>query len=118
MCDLDLTKSSEQLMVEIMCHYDAKFDLCNYAALSIEQYPFTTSSFHEQESPFKGSLREYYWRQFILLDVRRNYGLDINTWLAQEVATITRQIGYLPDVLDERKRIMDALNDGGGPGTK
>lgn len=110
--DLDLSKSSEQLYVEIMSYYDARLRLADYSTLPLTELPFTVSSALEKEFSQAGSLREFWHRQYNLLDIRRNYGLSIHQWLKQPVADINSQIRWVPQFLEERAKAEAEANNG------
>lgn len=94
-----------------MTHYDSLMGLADYGNLPLDQLPFTTATHHDNECGFESSFKEYLWRKYQLLDVRRNIGVSLPEWTAQPMSDINRQINMIPEVLEERKRIMDNLNN-------
>lgn len=94
-----------------MSHYDAKLKLANYAKLPVEEYPFTVSSAIPAEFSQVGSLKEYWHRQYDLLDIRRRYGLTVREWLKQPVADMNNQIRWVPQFLEERAKAEAKLNN-------
>lgn len=104
---LDLSQSLNSNNMRLLAHYDHKLGLADYS--NSTDLPLFTASALTTEFSFIGSLKEYLYKQYFMLDIRRNYGESLRSWLSQPMADINLQMRSLPGFLEARAKIIEEM---------